>query len=77
MAIWNSTHERRGLCNTLKDGGSTSIVDSNINDEFRSQSQNDDEDFIDFEYPIQNEEEPISTSQTSVLGSGFWSPYGI
>ena len=60
LAIWNSMCERWGLCNTSKDGGSTSTTDSNINDEFRSQSQNEDEDFMDFEYSIQNEEDLIS-----------------
>ena len=59
LAIWNSTCERRGLCNTSKDGGSTST----------SQSQNEDEDFTNFEYLIQNEEEPISTSQFQDLES--------
>ena len=42
LAIWNSMCERWGLCNTSKDGGSTST----------SQSQNEDEDFTNFEYPI-------------------------
>lgn len=35
MAIWNSMRERRGLCNTSKDGGAT--TNSDISDEFRSQ----------------------------------------